>query len=546
MLSFSLLPVLGLKTNVPPDDPTLLKPVSEGVAASHAVDGKNFRVNDERGSTTKAPGKLVWSNSATASTTNCLGMFELNDGTNRTHWVFMGDNSSNGRVFRYDGSRDPIRISDDADHSGAVEWASGNLDKYSIIRVGDYMVFSDHGETTPYCSDYNDTTLSKLVSADTEYKGKYLEKFQRRVLLANINSSQISTGGEYSVIWTGANPTPASSCTFGSGDPPTNHLYTPTEDPITGIKVFARNHCFVYGENSINRIDYYPNYTTPFAMVNMVDGEGATNHHSIVAYGGRHFLFNEHYGFVEYRGGAEFPHGGRPISEDIEDVVASIARTYYGHIIGCAIPHKNLIAWTVPLYGNSSPSHVLYYHLIDRTWAIEEKVAWWLDNWVTDTDVTWTDLLNQGFTYWDEIENLRWSDIVSENPYVMLSNTDGHAYTNEGNTDNGSDYDGYRVEPVLDLGRPNDKELLLEIWFGLVSRGSYNMYCHYRGGDTVSECVGSSWTVLDELSCNDPANAVVRLAKVNRFHQIRYGTDAESEDFGVNRIEFKFVPQGRY
>jgi len=264
-----------------------------------------------------------------------------------------------------------------------------------------------------------------------------------------------------------------------------------------------------------------------------------------VSTGSSHFFFNENYGFVEYRGGAEFPYG-RPISEDIEETVSGIARTYYKHIVGRFIPHKNLIAWTIPHAGNTTPTRVLYYHVLDKTWVIDDQVVWWIDNWVTDTNVSWNDLIAQGFATFADIEHLHWSDIVSENPYVMCANTDGYTYALQGTTDNNSNYTGERVEPILDFGRPNDKDLLLEIWFNMVDYGNFNMYCHYRGGDTVSECSNAAWEVLSEVSCNNPANAVVYLAKTNRFHQIRYGTDAENESFGVNSIEFKFEPQGRY
>jgi hypothetical protein len=541
MQSYTILPILGMKSNVPANDPSLIRPITEGVVAAHCVDCSNVSFSDPRHATSKGPGKTQWSNSATTSTTTCLGMFESYDGTNRAHWLFMGDGSSNGRVFRYDGSRDPARVHDGV--GGGTEYASGVLDKYSVINFGSYMVFSDWGESTPYCSDYNDANLSKLISSGTEYKGRYLETFQRRILMANITSGV--TNGDISVIWSGTNPTPSSSCTFGSGDPPTNHLFRSLEDPITGIKRFGRNSCFLYGTNSIDSIDYYANYTTPFGIRNLVPNHGSVNHHGIVSTGNAHYFFDENYGFCGFAGG-EFPLGGRPISDDIENVVSSIARTYYGHIVGAFIPHKQSIYWTVPLYGNTTPDNVLKYHLVDKTWSITPIVTWYIDNWITDTNVTWTDLLAQGFTTWDEIQGMRWSDIVSENPYIMFSNTDGQTYSHSGTSDVDANYDGNRVEPILDFGRPNDKELLLEIWFNFEQRGNFNIYVSYRGGNTLAETTAAEWTSLTEVSCNDPANAVTRLAKVNRFHQIKYGTDSANEDFSVNSIEFRFVPQGRY
>ena len=544
-MEYILLPLLGLQTNVPPNDPSLLKSIGDNIAISHCVDCAYISLTDRKNSVSKAPAKTQWSNSATSDTLNCLGMFELDDGSNRTHWLFMGDNSSKGRIFRYDGSRDPIRISDDADHSGATEWAYDNLDKYSIIRVGDYMVFTDYGEHTPYASDYNDTVLAKLVSADTEYKGKFLGKFMRRILLLNITSG-ITTGAEYSIIWTGLDPVPTSSCTFGSGDPPSNHLYVPNEDPITGGMAYGRDNFFVYCEDSISRMYSTSNYSTPYAIVNMVEGQGSTNHNSIVSDGKSHYFFNENYGFVEYRGGSDFPYGGRPISDPIENKVANIARTYYRHIQGRLIPHKQQIWWTVPLDGSSTPTHILKFHLTDRTWTIDPMIAWFIDNWVTDTNVSWNDLLAQGYSTWAEIADMRWADIVSENPYVMLSSTDGKSYSKSGTSDAGSDYDGFRTEPILDFGRPNDYDFLREIWFDFTTYGSFNLYVKYRGGDSPAEVEAEPWTTLPEISCNKLADAVTYLGETNRYHQIKYGTDSENENFSVNRIKFIFEPGGSF
>ncbi|GAG09658.1 unnamed protein product, partial [marine sediment metagenome] len=88
--------------------------------------------------------------------------------------------------------------------------------------------------------------------------------------------------------------------------------------------------------------------------------------------------------------------------------------------------------------------------------------------------------------------------------------------------------------------------LLLEIWFNFVETGNYSLYVSHRSGDTVGECKGAAWVALPEVSCDDPANAVTRLAENNRFHQIKWGTDGANEAFVVNRIEFKYAPQGRY
>ena len=546
LASFILKPVLGLKTNVPMQDATLLQPLGENVAASHCVEGSDFiRVTAEKGSTTKAAGKTLWSNTATASAQTCLGMFELNDGSARTHWMFMGDNASNGRIFRYDGSRDPVRISDVDGHSGAVEFAFANLSKYCVINYGGMMIFCDNASHTPYCADYNDVVVKKLISTGTEYKPKFIEIFQNRIIAAHMDSSAL-TNGDISIIWSGLLPTPGTTCTFGTGDPPSNHLFRPNDDVITGIKRFNQNVCLLYGENSIDSIDYYPNYQVPFAIRNLVPNQGATNNQSIVSTGSAHYFFNSNYGFCAFVGGGQFPAGGRPISEPIEDVVSSIARTYYGHIVGAFLPHINSIAWTVPLYGSATPTHLLLYHIPTGSWTVDERVVWWIDNWVTDTAITWEKLLLQGYETWDDIADLRWSDIVSENPYIMISSTDGHTYSLSGTSNADADYTGVRIEPVLDFFRPNDKDLLLEIWFGITATGDYSVNVWYRGGNTGREAATAAWESLGSFSCDNPANAVIYCHKLNRYHQIKYGTTAAGEPFGINEIEFKFAPQGRY
>ena len=546
MESFILYPILGLKTNVPQNSPALLRLVGDRVAMSHCVDCNNILVSSERHETTKGPGKTEWSNSATTTTQTCLGMFELDVSGSRSHWLAMGDNSGNGRIFKYDGSRDPNEVNDGV--GGGTEYADDPLSKYCFLQFGGYMIFCDNGEHTPYCADSDDANLSKLVDQDTEYKPKYIEQFQRRILAANIDTAQI-TDGDISVIWATADgggiPVPSTNCTFGSGNPPTNHLFRPVDDPITGIRSVGRNACFLWGAESIDAIDYFANYTTPFGIRNLIPKQGFVNNPGVVSTGNAIFGFNENYGFCEFRGG-EFPHGGIPISEDVEDLVSTIARTYFNHIVGKFIPHKQSIYWTVPLAGSSTPNAVLKYHIVDRTWTKSDIVTYWIDNWVTDTDITFTDLLAQGYTTFDDIADLTFSDLVSENASIMFSSTDGKTYSHSGTSDNDSNYDGNRIEPILDFGRPNDKDILLEIWFDLTSYGNFNIYVDYRGGNTPAEVEAASWQNLQEVSCNNPSNAVCYTAQTNRFHQIRYGTDAKNEQFGINSIEFRYQPQGRY
>jgi len=532
MNSFKIIPALGLKTNVPENDPTLFKFINDDSALVYCVDGMNVDFASVQNACSKSKGKAAWSNSANGTATKCLGLFEFYDGSNRDHWF-----ADNGQLFRFDSSRDPVRICDTSACSGPITFANGDSDLYTFIKYGDYTIFTDMGEHTPYKAAHSDTEITKLILSGTEYKFKYIEQFQRRI----IGAYSDQTNGDIEIRWTDAIPVWA-TLDFAAA----NQLYKPNDDSLVGIKRFGNNACFLYGESSIDRIDYYPNFTAPFGIVNMVAYQGSVNHHSIIDMGDRHYFFNPNYGFCEYRGGSNFPYGGKPISEDIEEDISGIAAGYYSQIQGINIPHTNEVAWTVPLTGEGFPNTILYYNYITNSWRKEDKTARFIDFWITMTDVTWNDLIALGYTTWTDFGNARWVDFTSQNPYLVLGNTDGHLYSVSTEGDAGNALDGYRVEPILDFGRPNDKDLLLEIWFDIVNTGSYSLYVSYRGGDTLAEVKGATWTSLTEMSFDSPANAVVRLAETNRFHQIKYGTDAANEPFVINGIEFKYVPQGRY
>jgi len=533
MNTFKIVPALGLKTNVPENDPTLFKFISDTVALVYCVDGLNVDFASVLNACSKSKGRAAWSNTATAQATKCLGLFEFYDGSNRDKWFV-----DNGHIYRYDGSRDPQRICDTSACGGTpVVFATGDSDLYSFIKYGNYTIFTDMGETTPYKALHSDTEISKLIQSGTEYKFKYLEQFQRRIIGAHSGQPN----GDIEIRWTDAIPVCATLDIAVA-----NQLYIPNDDPIVGIKRFGNNACFLYGEHSIDRIDYYPQFTAPFGIVNMVAYQGSVNHHSIIDLGDRHYLFNADYGFCEYRGGPQFPFNGKPISEDIEEDISGIGSGYYSQIQGMRVPHTNEVAWTVPMGGEGFPTHILYYNFITNSWRKEDKAARFIDFWITFTDLTWNDLIALGYTTWADFGNARWIDFVSQTPYLVFGNNDGHTYSVSTEADAGSALDGYRVEPIMDFGRPNDKDMLLEIWFDIVNTGAYSMYVSYRGGNTLAEVKNASWESLGEVSFNDPSNAVTRLAKVNRLHQIKYGTDSANEPFVVNGIEFRYVLQGRY
>jgi len=389
MNSYKIIPALGLKTNVPENDPTLFKQIDETTAVTHCVDGVNVDFSTVRNACSKSKGKAKWSKSANGEATRCLGLFEYYDGSNHDKWI-----ADNGKVYRYDATRTPQRMCDTASCAGyPVEFAKNDNDLYTFIQYGDYTIFTDRGEHTPYKASHSDTELSMLVQSGLEYKFRYLEQYRGRI----IGAYSSETNGDIEIRWTNAIPVWA-SLDF----PAANQLYKPNDDRIVGIKRFGGSGCLLYGEHSIDRIDYYSSYTSPFGIVNMVAYQGAVNHHSIVDFGDRHYLFNANYGFCEYRGGYEFPYGGKPISEDIEEDIAKIGEGFYDLIVGTKSPHTNEVVWAVPLDGEGYPTHLLFYNYLTQSWRKEAKPARFIDSWIISTDLTWTDIIALGYTVWTD------------------------------------------------------------------------------------------------------------------------------------------------
>ncbi|MHC4748395.1 MAG: hypothetical protein ACYTFW_00840 [Planctomycetota bacterium] len=530
MDSFIIYPILGLKSSVPYTDPSLLRPVGSNAAEAHCVDCQFIDFSRNRNACSKSKGRAQWSSSAVSTPTYCSGIFEVYDGSNRTLWI-----AYDGDMYRYDASRDPQEVED----AGSTAFASDVGDIYSFIRYGNYMVFADRAEHTPYCSDHNDANLLKLISSGTEYKFRYLETFARRI----IGAYSDQTNGELEIRWSNSNPAPNTSCTFAA----TNQLFVPNDDPITGIKKMGRNACYVYCEDSINRLDYYANYSYPFGLTTIVDGQGATGHHGIVNENGVNYFHNKNYGFCAYSGGNQVV----SISRDIENLVRDIRSTYAAQIVGASAPSNNTITWTVPTEGSATPNLMFTYDYHENKWAVRDLTGYYVTPMVNATDVTWTKLTTEmGYTDWTSLGDLRWADLVNEKSEICTSASNGHLYTLTTESNNGEDYNGYRVEPALSLGGLNNHSILFEIWFSIVFGGDFSIYVDYRGGDTEQELRLASWTRLDEVSCNSPDNCVCRLdnltAKASRLHQIGWGTASKNEQFVVNKIEFVYETQGRY
>jgi hypothetical protein len=525
MESIIIQPILGLKTNVPQNDPSLFVGNS-----SYCVDMVNVDFNRVRNASNKTTGLSTYTTGQNSQKTRCLGLFELKGSSALDHLVW-----DNGKFYFLASDRTQTNV----DAISPVTMGQSNDAMISRVQYGDYVCFTDRSRTlTPYKWKNGDANISKLILASTEFKFSYLETYQRRIIGAYSDQSN----GDIEIRWTDALPTWA-SLSF----PAANQLFKPGNDSITGIKTFGSNACFLYGVNSIDSIDYYANYTTPFAIRNLVSNQGCTGHHSIIDIGSAHLLFNKFYGFCAYSGGTEFPAGGRPISEPIENWISTINPLYYHLIVGTLIPQKHEACWSVPLNSSSTNNALLFYDLRTGNWRKKEINSSYIDFWTLDTSLTWSDLESLGYITWNDLGIKTWSDLVSSIPYTVHGNTGGHVYIDSSEGNIGANWEGYRTEPIMPLPlQGNKRSLLLEIWFSIASIGNYSLYVLYRGGDTIGECETSGWKALSEVSCNSPSNAVCYLSENNRFHQIRWGTDSSNEPFSVNAIEFKFVPEGTY
>lgn len=532
ILEFKTIPILGTKTDVPANDPSMFKAVGENIALTHDAGGQNFDVSRERGTCSKSNGYAQWSNSANATASKCLGLFELYDGTNRNH-IYIDA----GNVYIYDGSLDPAEMAD----AGATAFASDNVDLYSMIRVGAYFVFADRGEHTPYKWKHGDATLSKLCASGTEYKFRYLVSFARRVIGLYSDQTDGNIDIRYSTAW-------PSTAIAALNFPATNQLYVPNDDPLTGGATMGTDRCFIYCEDSIQQLAYFASYSSPFVPYTVVPHQGAVNHHSIVTLGDRHYLFNKSYGFCEYRGGNQFPYG-TPISSDIEPEIATINPAYYDLIVGRHHPSRRSVVWTVPLYGNTTPSHLLHYNIDTKQWTIEDRPMRYIDFWNLTSTFTWNDLIEAlGGTgaLWSWGGGTAWAEYVSAANRLVYSNTDGQLYYHVGAGLNGSDIDGYRIEPVMDFGDAKRKDTLEEIWFGLDIVGDYSIDISYRNGTTLGELEDANWTAMDSLSHNSPSLPFIKIQTTANLHQIKWGTDKKNEQFGVNFITYRYHPREKH
>ena len=532
----TILPVFGRKTDVPADDMSLIVPVSEGVFMTHDVGGVNFDLSRTRQCCTKSEGDILWSNSANAQATLALGLFELYDGTNRNH-LFV----DNGKVYYFDSSLNPQDI------SGSVTFAKDIGDLYSFIKVGDYAVWADRGETTPYKWKHADAAASKLIASGTEYLFRYLMSFQRRV----IGVYTTETDGDISIRWSSAWPTTAiTALNF----PAANQLYVPNDDPIVGGRTFGNDRAFIYCEDSINELVYYSDYAAPFRCYVKVPKQGAINHQSIISLGQKHYFFNKNYGFCGYAGGQDI---SEIISQDIEKDIINIDADYYANIVGTYLPFIKKLVWAVPMGGSSTNTYLWFYDIANKQWTIEDKIAYFVDMWRMYDSYTWNDLITamQAAGYanptWTNLRtwkgaSVRWGDLVNVYQRMVYANTDGKLYYKSGESAGTGNIDGYRIEPILGLAGKHVRTKLQEIWMDLKGVGNFDIDVYHRSGSTVGEIEAESWTLLGSISANSPEYPRLLCDKSDFLHQIKWRTNLNAEKFEVPAIHLYFTREGQY
>jgi hypothetical protein len=528
---YTIFPWLGTKTSVPADDPTLFMPLGRGFATND-VGGQHFDLKKTRNACSKADGYTVIGSYASATSGLVHGLFELYDGSNRDRLM-----AYNGRLYKL------------TDYAGSYVWtdisptlAEVNTESFhwSMGQYGSYLIYSDDALHTPYKWKNGDSVASKLILSGEEYKFKFLEFFQGRILGAYSDQ----TNGDIEMRWTEVLPG-ISTLSF----PATNQLYKPGTDSIVAIRRLGANACYLYGLNTINRIDYYPDFSAPFVITELVNGQSCSNFASLVAIPNRHFFFNRNYGFVEYAGGTDWS----VISDDIEDKL-DMRWEYAKRCVGAFDPVHKEVVWLVTTdeATESTPNAIFRYDLKSRQWRNSPWPMHYIDRWVvltsgktwqelytTDQHQTWQDVINAG--------HYRWIDIYQEHQRLVMGTNNGYVYYEGGNSQNGSDYNSYRIEPVMDFDDPNRKKLLLEIWMGFGKIGTYYVDLYWRGGDTAAECESHDWESIGTIRpCAATSAAVAYLGKNERFHQIKWGTDKAQEQFEVNRIDFYFAPQGKY
>jgi len=148
---------------------------------------------------------------------------------------------------------------------------------------------------------------------------------------------------------------------------------------------------------------------------------------------------------------------------------------------------------------------------------------------------------------WSAASTNEWIDYIPDlTDYLAYANTDGYLYIRTGEDLNGSDINGYRIEPAFHLGAPTRFKTIKEIWWGISDGGNYSIDVSYRIGDTVEELEGESWTSLGSQTLYSPAEPKMNVNLHGRYFQFKWGTNLKDEKFEVNWIDFRYHAEDDY
>jgi len=587
MKYLTIKPLLGTKNDCPINSPTLYQSIGENTFLTCDTGGQNFDLNREKDSCSKAFGRAQWSASANASATSCHGLFELYDGTNRNHIYF-----DKGVCYIFNSSRVPVAVTDaylkydaqagafthgltatgagaatgvivcdaevatagtlwfsavtgtfndnenitdtdtgDATVDGTLStttFATDNIDLYSIINFGGYMIFADRGEHQPFKWKHGDTYLTPLITKDaaTQYKFRYLMHLANRIV--GVYSDQ--TNGDLDIRYTDALPAWA-TLDF----PAANQFYKPEGDAgLTGCAKLGHNTGYLFSEEDITRMDYSSSSGPVFTAIRILRGWGSVNHQAIVSDGINLYTFDKNRGFYKFNGVSE----PIVISDDYEGMINRIPSAYYNLITGKIIPFTNEIAWNIPVDSDSTPSIIIFYNTKTGQWRHENKAARALDTWRTFSSMTWNDLIVLTDDVWPTQHT--WSWYLNEAPSLVFGNSDGQLYSSTSEGDNASAWEGYRIEPVLPIADGKQFIDIKEIWLNIAEKVNASIDFYWRGGDTVGEVEQEAWTSIGSISMNSPDDPVIYPNKMARLPQIKWGTDLKSEPFSINEIRIGY------
>jgi len=491
---------------------------------------------------TKAYGTKEWSGIITGQP---KGLFELDPGTEKDYLVWavsLGYFSGvwipkiEYKIYYINETLTGTEIT-----PTGVDFATDYDDLVCAIRVGDYVVFTDRGTTTPYKWKHGDAACTKLInpsgtSGYTEYTFRYLIYFMERIIGLYTNE----TNGDISIRWTDPIPDLSGDVEF----PTSNQLFIPNDDPIIGVSQIGYDRIFVHCRNSIHQLIHYTDYDAPF-RIHTVNTKFGGFHHSIVSTGDANYFYVKELGFVRFDGT-----GITVISEDIENYLyAQIDPELAQRITGAYLGYNNIVVWAFPSSLYPAPWNLLTYNLSSQQWDLERigVFGYVIDEWKCTEGYTFTQLaaaLTGGL--WSAVFSYTpWTYYIDERERLIIG-TDNYVLYQTGDSAYNTSIFAYRYEPIMDFGEAWKRDLLKEIWFSFTYSGNWTITVSHRSGNTIGELLNSTMVSIGTLSCNSLYDPVVRCNKPGRFHQILYSHLVDDQRVQIEKITFRYETQSEH